>query len=273
MAKKAKTSVGTKTRTKAKKKVARDPKLPVGSFFLGFRRANSRDGRPLKVAKRAGVSAMTQRGLALTGRIDTSDGKFKMLGTGGHPLGPLNKDFEAMEILYHRLHISETFDYDYLDDSGIYRNASSEDDPITYDMLTDFIGALEDGDPDGATWVNYSEPLYNQAHGAPHVLLKEKSFVVVELVADGNMTLSTSVPAIDTAENRSDRYFGLEHVDMAGDSPMPSPAGKKCLIFYFSADEPLEHENHSFNIYLQVDTLTSIVLMTVDPFIKNRGGH
>jgi len=207
-----------------------------------------------------------------------------VLGQGGpgKAMGssPTVYNFHPLEILYHRLQVNlQPVSYEYLTGSGIYRYTGNPNHTVD---IQDFLHAYyPDGDLSSAANLTFAQNLYNMSGtgGAPNMIVKKQCYVVVELNGGPGLSCLAGAAAIDTDDDKcGDDYCGLNHVDASG-TPHPGTAPREadnnpCQLLYFGVENPdlANRERDQFNLYLQVESPTNVTFVTVDPFIKNRGG-
>lgn len=206
-------------------------------------------------------------------------------GDGGFPFGatvPTNPAWSPVEILYHRLQVdSSTYECSYLEGSGIYKKPSGTTDP-TIDSTTfqNFLDALDGGDLTNTTGLTRSN-LHNQLSGAPSIVIWHACYVIIDLVSPTlkfRVDLNNKRFAFDNSiRDCGTRYFVLKHLDTMGSVIQPSSSTPTCQRAYFSVGKPPDNLGDDvidqFNIYLRIDLPTAVDYVTIDPFIKNRGGH
>lgn len=248
--------------------------LPYGKLTASFRA----DDRNLELFKKeGGISALSALGPFVEAKL-LYRGKDVPLGqVGSWPIGTTPTfSFHPLEILYHKLVVTDTYDCSYMQDSGIYRNALN---PLTSEIsgndLNQFIQGIVAGDPSQATNLDYATVLRNASDTTASIVVKYQCYVVVQLFSSDYISFQAGQPAIKTVNDCTDYYYALHHVDANGGvGGAQAPVLPACRIFYFSVEDPDKNRpSDQFNLYLQAVKPGVVDTTQIDPFIKNRGNR
>jgi len=266
--------------TSEKKEVKAYSKAEVGEKLLTSKVLNFQGAKAMQHLHKY-VQALSSDLHTASGTfgVESASQPLQLRVTGGPSndfgAAPTIYTFAPLEILYVKLQIDlQPMQYTYLYGSGIYRWAG---DPAHQVNLNDFMTGYRNGDLSTAPNLAFAQNLYNTAGigGPPHIVVKKQCYVVLELNSSANLFFCENAKGISTDDsNAGDDYCALTHYDINGMPSTTSQAPASCTLLSFAVENPNKDDRlqDQYNLYLQMGTISNATFLTVDPFIKNRGG-